>query len=436
MKRRVIKKYSDIRTLILLSLVFPFMSFILVSNRLWIRSYHLIILIFSFWFGFYVHINDAATGDITRYKNTFESVGEYSYNDYFFLVTNSYSPDKLNNYATNVVNSKPDIYALSLQFFISRLTSNFRWFFAFVSFFYTLFFLKFLSEVYRLTGDHHKSKIWRLFFVSLAIIVPFYVGVTGVRFWTALFLFMWQTIKYIRTKSSINIVFAGCAIFIHYTFMFPLVILIIYRFLNISKTLMKIFVFVSMGIFVLTTTTGLLGYASEVLELFEDSSVKDAADSYTNEDDIQERSVSFEKTNWYVQFREVAIMAIMVTTFLLEFLGLLNWKMDKRITSWNSLYVLFFCILMLSYGLGSIARFKYVFFLLWFIRMLLIIDLNRKSHSLHVIYRCLLPAMVLHFFVICRAGFYYIDPLLIVGNPVVFFVTNSSISLSELIVGH
>jgi hypothetical protein len=429
------RKDQDSNSIFIFSLLFPGLGFLAVISKAWNKSYHKIILLFAFWFGFFVYLNDTKNGDIVRYKVAFATTSSYSWSDYFYLVGHTFSEDKLIVYNETVVNSKPDFYALSVQFFVSRFTDNFRWFFGFISFFYTLFFLKFLYEA-RLLAGHKQHRIWRLVFGTLMVIVPFYVGVTGIRFWTALFLFMWFLLKFIRTKNLLYLFIAACSIFIHYTFMFPVAILFIYRFLNLSKTILKVLVIVSLAIFTITSTTGLLNYASEALTLFEDSSVKDAADSYTNEDELAVRSEAYQKTNWYVRGRENAILFLFIGIFLIEFFGVYKWRTDERIDSWYSLYVLFFCILLISMGLGSLARFKYVFYLLCLVRLLVIVGINPYNNKMKLLYRVMLPIMLLHFFVSCRAGFYYIDPLLFVGNPIVYLVTNSSESLSEFLVGH
>jgi hypothetical protein len=423
------------RGLMILSIFFPSIGFLAVANKLWNKNYHSVILFFAFWFGYFIFIKDVGNGDILRYKAAFDITANYSWDDFFNLLGNTFSAEKLVSYPETVVNSKPDVYALSLQFLVSRFTTNFRWFFGFVSLLYTFFFLQFIGQVLLLTGVK-RNKMWKFFFTFLVVIVPFYVGVTGIRFWAALFVFLTFTIKYIRTNKPVNILFTFLSILIHYTFMFPVAILLIYRFLNISKFVLKVLVFGSIAFFTISTTTGLLGYADTVLELFEDSSVKEAADSYTNEEDIEERSKAIQSTNWYVWGKEVAVLTVFSLFFLLDFSGVAKWRTDKRMDSWYSLYVLFFCIFMLSNGLGSITRFKYVFYLLSLVRLLLLVTANRNNRSLNLVYYSMFPVMVLHFVVSCRAGFYYVDPLLLVGNPVLYFFTSSQVSLSEFIAGH
>lgn len=154
--------------LFLLSIIFPGIGFLLSIRKIWNKQYQKIILLFAFWLGFTAFFFG---GDILEYKNAFPITGKYTWNSYFYLVTNSFSEDRLILFPDNVVNSKPDIYALTLQFIISRFTDNERWFFGFVSLIYAFLFLKFINEVLVFSGIN-KTKPWRFFFACLLLIVP------------------------------------------------------------------------------------------------------------------------------------------------------------------------------------------------------------------------------------------------------------------------
>lgn len=415
-----------------LSFILPAVAFGISIKHIWDKQYHKVILLFSFWLGYTVFYY---SGDVVEYKNAFAVISTYDWSGYFYLLKNTLSDDKFILFQSNVANSKPDIYALTLQFLISRFTENERLFFAVVSLIYTYLILKFKDEVLMYCGVH-ANKIWRFFFASLLLIVPFYVAITGVRFWTALFWFMLFTMKYLRTKQVHFIVLAALSITIHYTFMFPMGILLLYRFLNISKAVMRVLVMASLVFFVLSTTSGLLGFASKAIELFGDSSVKKASSSYTDDEIVEAKNNEVSTANWYVRIRQKLITYSFFTFFLLEFLGVFRWRTDKYLDSWYSLYVLFFCIAALTINLGSIGRFVYIFYLLSLVRLLIIYNLNPKNRYLKTIRFYLMPVMIIHVLVSLRAGFYYVDPLLVIGNPIVFFVAKSGVSLSEFIVGH
>lgn len=425
-------KRGNASPLFLLSLIFPGIGFLLSLNNIWDKQYQKIILIFAFWLGFNVYFFG---GDIIEYNNAFPITEKYSWSSFFYLMLNSFSESKLILYPDNVVNSKPDIYALTLQFLVSRFTSEARWFFAFASLIYTYLFLKFVNEVLIFSGVN-RTKPWRLFFACLLLIVPFYVGVTGIRFWTALFWFMLFAMKYIRTKQPLFIALAAVSILIHYTFMFPVGVLLIYRFLNISKSAMRVLVISSLMFFAVSTTTGLLGYADQALELFEDNSVKTVASGYTDEDNLIEKQKDTDTANWYVKLKQALVVYSFMAIFLLEFFNVFKWRTNKYLDSWHSLYVLFFCIAAFTSNLGSLGRFMYIFYLLCIIRLLILSSINIKNKHLKAITYWMYPVIILHALLSFRAGFYFLDPLLFPGNPYVYFVVHSTESLSEFLVGH
>lgn len=415
-----------------LSLLLPAVAFGMSVKHIWDKQYHKIILLFAFWLGYTVFFFG---GDVVEYKNAFDITAKYDWSGYFYLLRNTFSDDKFILFPDNVVNSKPDMYALTLQFIITRFTDNERWFFGFASFIYVYLILKFKDEVLLFAGVQ-PGKIWRFFFASLLLIVPFYVGITGVRFWAALFWFMLFTMKYLRTKRVYYILIAAVSITMHYTFMFPVGVLLIYRFLNISRAAMRVLVIASLAFFVLSTTAGLLGFANDAIEIFGDSSVKTVSSSYTDEENIEAKNTEAEAANWYVKARQTLITYGFFSIFLLEFAGVFRWKRNEYLDSWYSLYVLFFSISALTSNLGSLGRFSYIFYLLCLVRLLVLCALNPKNRYLHTIRLFMFPVMTIHVLVSLRAGFYFVDPLLLVGNPVVFFLVQSKTSLSEFIVGH
>lgn len=418
--------------LLFLSVVWPASAFALAVGKIWEKQYHIIILIFSFWFGYYVNFY---SGDILRFEEAYHEVVQYSWSDYFYLLKHFSSVDKLDKIEGNTVNSKPDIYALSLQFLVSRFTGNSRWFFAFVSLFYTFFFLKFLDEVLRVSGKVNKPA-WYIFLWSIMLIVPFYVGVTGVRFWTALFVYLWFSMKFMRTNKYINIALAGTSALIHYTFLFPFAILLLFPLIRSFKLLSKIIIGFSIVTYFVSSNTEILNFLVENRGSIEESSVAMASSGYLNEDLLKDYLERSAQANWYVNLRTEMVFYFFIVVFLVEFLGIFRWKTDAYLDRNYALYILFFGIALVTIELGSISRFKYVFYMLAAIRLLCLVRLNPTSFSLKLIAFSLAPILIFYTVVNFRAGLYFVDPLLLIGNPVVYLITHSTTSLSELIVGH
>lgn len=415
-----------------LSLIFPFLGFIYSMVRLDRRSYHKVILFFAFWFGYTVFLY---SGDVVSYYDDFEKVVAYSWSDYWYLLQHLFDEYKGIQLDVIVYNSKPDVYALTLSFLVSRFTENPRWFFALVSVVYTGLFLLFIGEVLKLVKIK-RSIEWKILFAFLLLIVPFYVGVTGVRFWTALFFFLYFLLRFLNTRKQVNLFYILGAVLIHYTFVVPVLILYLYRVLGVNRAMAHVFVFASLVFFGLSSATSTLDFLNETISVLDDSRVKTSAASYTNVEVLEGRKTVMAEANWYVRWKELAVTYSMLILFLLEYFSILKIRTDNFLRSWYFLYVLFFCVTLLSFKLGSLGRFSYIFYILTIFRLLYSCSISDITPKLKLISFLLLPTLILHVLVTFRAGFYFVDPLLLVGNPAVFLMESSDISLSQLLIGH
>lgn len=421
------KKY-----LILLSIVFPFLGFILACKNFFVRNSQFSILFFSFWFGYMVVFNG---GDIVSYHEAFPELISYSFDDFWHLIVNSLNEDKKYLIVPeNVFNSKPDIFALSLGFLVSRFTENERWFFALVSLIYTYFSLKFFQEVFKFTGRSN-TKLWKLLLLFLITIVPFYVGVTGVRFWVALFLYMFLLMRYVNTGKMVYFVLVFTTVLIHYTFLFPILILAIVIFIPIPSRLMRILVLIALVYYALSSSTNIIGSIQESLSYFGDS-VSSNAEAYTDQEDIAARNAAVADANWYVKFRGDIITYFFIGIFAIDYFGLVSYRKDKLPRLFEKLYLLFFIIAMLTNGLGSLSRFIYVFYLISIIRLLWLCNYNESNALFLKLPKVLFPILMLHILVVLRSGLYFVDPVLLFGNPIVYLYIQSGLNVSEILVGH
>jgi hypothetical protein len=419
-------------SLYFLFFIWPFASFLLAAGRIVSKQYQGVILLFSFLFGYSVYLY---SGDILDYERSFYQVHDYSWDDFLYLISHVLSADKLNHYTTNTVNQQPDIYALTLQFLVSRFTDNPRWFWAIVSLLYTYIFLKFINEVALQIKWTNK---WpqKIFFLYLALVIPFYVGVTGVRFWTALFFFMVFAMRYVRTNELKYIFIAALSTVIHYSFLVPLVLLFAYRYIKISRVLTIFLVLLSLTYFSLSSNTQMLGAIQSNLTFFGETTIGSRAEGYSDVEIFGQRIEKSSGANWYKQLQPQALHYFLTIVFLLEFFGLFKWRSNAFLDRLYPFIIIFFCLALLSFSLGSIGRFKNIFYLATLFRYTALCGLNPDSRSLRNLSYIIVPILFLHVMVSFRGGFYYVDPLLLIGNPVVLFLVQSGQSLSEFLIGH
>jgi hypothetical protein len=422
---------KSVRYLTLLMLYLPFLPFLYSVFNIRNIKYHGILLIFSFLYGYSVYMY---SGDVVQYNMAFSEMVNLRWGDFGNLLLGGYVP-KYNTEEVALVSGQPDIYASTLMFAVSRITDNSRWFFAVVSLIYTWLCLGFLREVYK-ELNWNNSLPQKIFFIFLLLIVPFYVGVTGVRFWTALFLFMIYAIKTIRGNNLQYILLSALSILIHFSFILPVMMLIMYKFINLKRSISSILIVASFGLFIFSSSTQVLNTVGSTSALFKDTTIETRVSSYGNADLLAERQQSEPQDNWYVTLRVKAILYSLLFAFLLEYFGLLKWQSNVFLDRLYPFYILSVIITLFTYNLGSLGRFVYIFYLLSFIRYTVIAGFNPKNKPIRVLSYIIAPVLLLHIAVIFRAGFYTVDPFLIIGNPFVIFLVQSSQSLSELLVGH
>lgn len=395
--------------------------------------YQPIILAFSFLFGYSVF---QYGGDIIGYKETFEEVVSYSWYDYGYLVTHSLDPERTIHYSPNSVTQKPDIFALTSMFLVSRVTDNPRWFWGLISLIYTWFILLVFREVKQQFNFAGHRKLHLMFIVALAAVIPFYVGVTGVRFWPALFLFVLFVLKYTRTGKSKFVFLSALSILIHYAYFVPVGIFVLYHLFPVKRMGARVLVFGSIAFFFLSTTTGIFNFLQEASTIFEETTIKSSVESYTNQEIYEQRIQKGEQANWYVALWRGGIHYFLLFATLIEFLGLVRWRDTAFTRKLYPLLIIFFCLTLVTFNLGSLGRFKNIFYLLALSRYVVLFAYNFDKRYFKTLSYVLAPLLAINIVISMRAGFYFVDPLLIISNPVILFLTSSSESLSEFIVGH
>lgn len=390
------------------------------------------LLIFAFWYGYSVFFY---SGDVTRYRDDFAALVQYTWDDFSHLVQYLFDENtRFNLLQRNTYNSKPDLYALTLGFLVSRFTENPRWFFGIVSVIYVFIILKFLDEVIRFTG-RSDSKSWKLFFAGLVLIVPFYVGVTGVRFWPALFVFAWMLLKYINTGNIRYLFYTAFSVFFHYTFIFPVVVAILAAFLRINRIVFKYLVIIGVFFAVLSSTSNTLDFITNSIKVFESETVSNASASYLDEEQLEKRFEEVKATNWYVQGRVQLLNLFFILFFIFDFFQFNSWNKTVGHPIFDRMYHFFFLITLFTFNLGSMGRFIYVFYLLIFIRILQLQTVD-QTKKLRVWNKAFTVVLLFHIIVVFRAGFYTVDPLLLISPSPALLFFHSDVSLSEFIVGH
>jgi len=422
---------ANAKNAFLLFWIWPFGSFLMAVRNIRSRAYHPIILMFAFIYGYSVYMY---SGDVVRYAEAFEQITHANWRDYFYLLQQSYTGKGYGIGSFGVVATQPDLYALTMQFLVSRVTENCRWFFGIVSLVYAWFFLGFINELIPEIKWRKGFVLQNIFFIYLLFCVPFFYPVIGVRFWTALSVFMLFSIKHIKKPSIKYLLLSSISIVIHYTFILPVFILVLYNLIKVNRSLITLMIFVALLFSVMTTSSQKIAYVGSTSSYFEGSRIENRIDAYTNQDIKEQIAGKRAKTNWYVRWNRQISHFFLTAVFIIEFILNIKWKQTLFLKKLYPFYVLFFTISLSLHGV--IDRYSYIFAMIFFMRFTILIGLNPKSRFLRMVSLLLIPILILHLAIVFRSGFYTVDPLLLISPAAVLLFIQSKTSLSELIVGH
>ncbi len=220
--RNSVQQLLGEKYLYLLFLIWPVLSTLIVTFRARSRSFGAIIIAFSAIVGFTFYYKNVGSDSYT-YSNIFQQWVNSSYLDLVEEFKQLYSKD------SKIV----DIVLSVIFFIVSRFTDDPRYFFLVIAILFSLFLLKLL----RLFQAHiHKFSFTGLLSVSLFfLLVPlFYIN--HFRWYFALLIFLYGYLSFTidARKSGIGLILFS--IFIHFSFVAPIIGFICYRILG-TKTI-------------------------------------------------------------------------------------------------------------------------------------------------------------------------------------------------------
>ena len=186
----------------------------------------------------------------------------------------------------------------------------------------------------------------------------------------------------------------------------------------------------------MSSTSSVFSYLGNALEANEDSVISVNASSYADQELYKNRLKRKSGLNWYVKFRSEAILYILLIATLLEFLGYGKLHETSFTKELYPYLLVFFCLTLLTYYLGSIGRFKNIFYLISLSRYAIIFPKNHNLSFMKALVLILLPTLIVYTTVTFRSELYYVESYTPVASSITIFFARSSESLSEFIVGH
>lgn len=413
------KTSSSFSYRLLLFLVFPFIAFLSSVRRIHIKEHFWIVLLFTLFFC-YTFIPYFAGSDADKYVERLGSLGEYGFSQYLDDIKGMYDGGGLYQ----------DAYVYTIQFLVSSFTTDIRIYrlvFGFVYFYTFLSLLKYL-----LLNVSQKTKLFNWFIIGLVFIISFASGINGVRWPTALMVFLFGSYKYISTSKTKFIVIASLSAFIHFIFFFSVFFLLVFlftrRFYNPKRTSVLVLMAFFLSAFF---ASGIKSSLSLVGQAVEERSLE-----YMENESWKERRIEgFQRLNWYVQLqRSVPNLFVLLALLITTYFG------NSLKKSSNTVALQYFSLLcfLASFISGQLVvatdnRFAIVATASGFIYLFHLFNENSENKFLNILRVNYIPIAVLTVLVNMRADLYTVSPNLIFGNLITEAIYRYDQSIQQLL---
>ncbi len=358
--------------------------------------------------------------DIHRYREQVEDlyILELDYNDIKKL------------YADN---EDVDVLKLTIAIFVSRFTQSQQALTIIYAFIYGFFLSRNLWFVFgRLKGKLKPSV--RFLLAVLFLVIPMWF-INGFRFWTAAHIFIYGTFVYLLNRRTIGLAIAASSILVHFSFIFPVVALLMFFF--VQSRLLVLFILYMISL--LFSQINLQGF-NAFLEQNTSERLQNRTKSYREEGRVEayrkgELDQAAKTANWYVQLYLNGFfwtMRIMMVFMYLRLRRYITW--DPRLLNLYAFSLLFFALSNFLSSIPSGQRWLYVASF-YATTCLVILRQNNvlAEKKMNWILAATFPFVLLFFIVSTRVGFYSLSVNTFIGNPFTAFFTNYNISLNDLL---
>ena len=407
-----------------LFLLFPFLAGVVAIKNYkasWAKN---IIWAFIVFYGFTISISNESskndkTADINRYAMQVKDL--YKTDLKFQDVVKLYQD-----------NEDIDILKLTIAIVISRVTDSPQVLAGVFGLIFGFFFSRNIWFVIERINGKMKPVVL-LLLIAYVLVDPFW-NINGFRFHTATQVFIYGLLPFIFEGKKKGIFTSALSILVHFSFMLPLGILILYSFFG-NRTMIYFIFFLASIVNSGINIEALNNFISENVP----GAVADRTATYRNEVKVDEFRSGIEDSdatpvNWYMRLYTMALQWPLIV-----FLSILFFKrkkmalVNKRFMSSLSFTLLFFGVANIMASLPSGGRFLAIAALSALPLIIFYIqDIPNEKYLTNKV-MIASPALLLFIIVSIRIGFLTISVNTLIGNPLVVMFTEYNIALDELI---
>ena len=407
-----------------LFLLFPFLAGVVAIKNYkasWAKN---IIWAFIVFYGFTISIsNESSKNDKTADTNRYAMQVKDLYK------TDLKFQDVVKLYQDN---EDIDILKLTIAIVISRVTDSPQVLAGVFGLIFGFFFSRNIWFVIERINGKMKPVVL-LLLIAYVLVDPFW-NINGFRFHTATQVFIYGLLPFIFEGKKKGIFTSALSILVHFSFMLPLGILILYSFFG-NRTMIYFIFFLASIVNSGINIEALNNFISENVP----GAVADRTATYRNEEKVDEFRSGIEDpdatpVNWYMRLYTMALQWPLIV-----FLSILFFKrkkmalVNKRFMSSLSFTLLFFGVANIMASLPSGGRFLAIAALSALPLIIFYIqDIPNEKYLTNKV-MIASPALLLFIIVSIRIGFLTISVNALLGNPLVTLFTDYNIALDDLI---
>lgn len=398
-------------------LLWPFMSLLLALKNFRNARTKNILWAFTVFYGYTFVIR--GTMDSNRYRDTFLDLANNHLSFYQFQST-LYSTE------TNTV----DLFQPLLTYFVAQFTNNYQILFAIFGLIYGYFYSRNIWYVLEQLKERIKP-IYIPLILSFVLVIPIW-NLNGFRFYTAAHVFIFGILPYLFEKKKNLLIFSFASVFIHFSFLFPVMILAVYFLLKNRTTIYFYFFLISLFITEINLNIVNSRLKSNLPSIFHQK-----VDAYVNEDRVRllsDRNTEKIEKNWYARYYGHGLK-----WFIILFLIIFFYKEKDYIQSIEGNRKLFsFCLLFYSCAnifslVPSGGRFLAIANMMSLVLIILCIKHFHGKKYIRITSYLSYPLLLLFVVVSIRNGFDTIGAFTVLGNPIIAIFISNNIALIDLV---
>lgn len=286
--------------------------------------------------------------------------------------------------------------------------------------------------VYILNLLNKDLNFWQKVLILLLILVVPIWFINGFRMYTAFHVFMYGLLPYVIFGNKKMLLFSFSTLFIHYSFLIPITVLVIYFIFGNRYKIYFILFLLSLVIAELNVSV-----ITNLFDSYVPDFMIDRTSSYLDKDKIESYRSGENKQNlvwyaiWYLKLFGWALQILIMYLFFKK-----RSKIEKSDTILNlySLALLFFTFSNFASSFPSGVRFTVISNFLTVVMLLLYIKEYPKDYKLYKMLKLVSPLFLIFVVVSFRIFTYSAGVNTLIGNPITaLFSLDENISINDII---